>query len=180
MRKNKTLRAAALLLILVLITSCFVGGTFAKYTSSKNATANADIARWSVSVNNTDITSADTTLNLNLFDTIIDTVNGSARGENETKNVADGFIAPGTKGSFEIKVKNDSDVTANISVSASAAEGNLPFTFTVTEGGNIAIGAEKTFTVTWEWAFGSNTNDTEWQGKTNIPVTVTITANQVD
>ena len=31
MKKNRTMRVAALLLALTLMTSCFVGGTFAKY-----------------------------------------------------------------------------------------------------------------------------------------------------
>ena len=34
MKKTKLMRAALLLLVLTLITSCFVGGTFAKYTTS--------------------------------------------------------------------------------------------------------------------------------------------------
>lgn len=46
MRKNKTMRAAALLLALVLITSCFVGGTMAKYVTSVTDTDNVRIAHW--------------------------------------------------------------------------------------------------------------------------------------
>ncbi len=46
MRKNKTMRVAALLLALVLITSCFVGGTFAKYITSVEDTDNVRIAHW--------------------------------------------------------------------------------------------------------------------------------------
>ena len=33
-RKNHTLKLAGILLALVLVTSCFVGGTFAKYVTS--------------------------------------------------------------------------------------------------------------------------------------------------
>ena len=46
MRKNTTLRVAAVLLALTLITSCFVGGTFAKYTSSSTVNDTARVAYW--------------------------------------------------------------------------------------------------------------------------------------
>ena len=49
-KKNRTLRAAVLMLALVLITSCFVGGTFAKYVSSVEAGDNARVAKWGVSI----------------------------------------------------------------------------------------------------------------------------------
>ena len=44
-KKNRTLRAAVLMLALVLITSCFVGGTFAKYVTSGDAGDNARVAK---------------------------------------------------------------------------------------------------------------------------------------
>ncbi len=50
MRKNKTMRAAVLLLALVLITSCFVGGTFAKYTTNANGTDTARVAKFNVTI----------------------------------------------------------------------------------------------------------------------------------
>lgn len=50
MKKNRTMRAAALLLALTLMTSCFVGGTFAKYTTSDSATDTARVAKWGVEV----------------------------------------------------------------------------------------------------------------------------------
>ncbi len=46
MRKTKTMRAAALLLALTLITSCFVGGTFAKYVTSTTGNDSARVAYW--------------------------------------------------------------------------------------------------------------------------------------
>ncbi len=49
-KKNRTLRAAVLMLALVLITSCFVGGTFAKYVTSGEAGDNARVAKWGVSI----------------------------------------------------------------------------------------------------------------------------------
>ena len=50
LKKNWTLRAAVLMLALVLITSCFVGGTFAKYVTSGTGGDNAKVAKWGVTV----------------------------------------------------------------------------------------------------------------------------------
>ena len=50
LKKNWMLRAAVLMLALVLITSCFVGGTFAKYVTSGDAGDNARVAKWGVSI----------------------------------------------------------------------------------------------------------------------------------
>lgn len=50
MKKNRTMRIAALLLALTLMTSCFVGGTFAKYTTSGTGSDNARVAHWGVKV----------------------------------------------------------------------------------------------------------------------------------
>lgn len=49
-KKNWTLRAAVLMLALVLITSCFVGGTFAKYVTGGEAADIARVAKWGVSI----------------------------------------------------------------------------------------------------------------------------------
>ena len=49
-KKNWTLRAAVLMLALVLITSCFVGGTFAKYVTSESGTDSARVAKFGVTV----------------------------------------------------------------------------------------------------------------------------------
>ena len=46
--KNKTMRVAALLLALTLMTSCFVGGTFAKYVTGAETQDTARVAKWGV------------------------------------------------------------------------------------------------------------------------------------
>lgn len=84
MKKTKFMRAALLLLVLTLITSCFVGGTFAKYTTSANGSDTARVAKWGFKP--TTITMTD------LFKTAYDeTVKA---GDNPQSDV----IAPGTKG----------------------------------------------------------------------------------
>ena len=49
-KNGKTLRVAGLLLALVLVTSCFVGGTFAKYTTSGGGSEAARVAKFGVTV----------------------------------------------------------------------------------------------------------------------------------
>lgn len=49
-KKNRMMRAAVIMLALVLITSCFVGGTFAKYVTSGEAGDNARVAKWGVNI----------------------------------------------------------------------------------------------------------------------------------
>ncbi len=49
-KKNWTMRAAFLMLALVLITSCFVGGTFAKYVTSGSGEDYARVAKFGVHV----------------------------------------------------------------------------------------------------------------------------------
>lgn len=46
--KNRTMRVAALLLVLTLMTSCFVGGTFAKYTTAGVSQDQARVAKFGV------------------------------------------------------------------------------------------------------------------------------------
>ena len=50
-KKNVLMRSAGLLLALVLVTSCFVGSTFAKYTTSADATESARVAKFGVTLN---------------------------------------------------------------------------------------------------------------------------------
>lgn len=49
MRKNKFLRLASVMLMLCLITTCAISGTFAKYTTSATSTDAAKVAKWGVS-----------------------------------------------------------------------------------------------------------------------------------
>ena len=49
-RKNHTLKLAGILLALVLVTSCFVGGTFAKYVTEGTGSDSARVAKFGVTV----------------------------------------------------------------------------------------------------------------------------------
>lgn len=95
MKKTKLMRAALLLLVLTLITSCFVGGTFAKYTTSAEGSDTARVAKWGFKDASVVLT--------DLFNTNYNNVLS-------TENV----IAPGTKGnaSFGFTYGGDNNATA--------------------------------------------------------------------
>lgn len=84
MRKNKMMRAASGLLVAVLLSTCAISGTFAKYTTSADGTDSARVAKWGFTGGST-ITISD--LFKNTYDT---TVNSSTD-----------VIAPGTTGSAD-------------------------------------------------------------------------------
>jgi len=50
MKKNVMMRVASALLVAVLMTTCAISGTFAKYTTSKTDSDSARVAKWGVSV----------------------------------------------------------------------------------------------------------------------------------
>lgn len=116
MRKNRTMRAAALLLALTLITSCFVGGTFAKYTTSADVEDEARVAYWGFTQTD-DIT-------FNLFES----------NDAGVLNNGSGLLAPGSKASAAFKfaytdykgttiTAPEVDYTFNITVTATGSEG---------------------------------------------------------
>lgn len=89
-KKHWTLRAAGLLFALVLITSCFVGGTFAKYVKSVSGTQMARVARFGVEITATNDTAFKTTYDTDAagLSSVI-----SSMGASGTR---DKVVAPGT------------------------------------------------------------------------------------
>lgn len=97
--KNRLMKTACVLLALVLVTSCMVGGTFAKYTTTGSAADTARVAKWGIVI----------TPNGNLFNATYAKAEGTTiTGENsvhgksvsgETTADAD-VVAPGTEGSL--------------------------------------------------------------------------------
>lgn len=84
------MRVAGLLLALVLVTSCFVGGTFAKYTTANYGTDNARVAKFGVTVHG-DSDMFDPTYKTD--DTSVTAITNSVVALNGTDNL----VAPGTK-----------------------------------------------------------------------------------
>lgn len=89
-KKHWTLRAAGLLFALVLITSCFVGGTFAKYVKSVSGTQIARVARFGVEITAADDTAFNTTY-------AMDATGLSIVGNSVISSDGHKVVAPGTK-----------------------------------------------------------------------------------
>ena len=83
MKRNTILRVSAILLVLTLLSTCVISGTFAKYTTAANANDDARIAKWGVVVEATAEAFTE-----NDDDTVISFVSG--------ENV----LAPGTDGNL--------------------------------------------------------------------------------
>ncbi len=142
MKKNIAMRVASLILMCTIVTSCFVGSTFAKYTSSVSGTSTAVVAKWLVKVGTTDVSTADQEMTFNIFDkskiydlaAVADTsANASGWTKTVDADVKDGttnaIVAPGTWGEIEFAVSNESDVTVAYSVVVSALTTTLPLEF---------------------------------------------------
>ncbi|WP_418746422.1 hypothetical protein [Frisingicoccus sp.] len=96
MEKNRMMRLASALLILTLLTTCMISGTFAKYTTKAEGSDTARVAKWGVTV----------TANGSTFATEYNTDDGMVSGTIAKSVVAatsasgtqDNLVAPGTKG----------------------------------------------------------------------------------
>lgn len=204
----KKTRIVGLLLVFVLVTSCFVGGTFAKYASTASGSDTATVAKWSISVEGTDIAVQPATeLTFSLFDTINDTGNSA-----DETDVADDKIAPGTAGSFEINIINNAEVNAKYTITLSETNAaGVPLQYSVdgttwkdsieelvmTDLTDVAIDmtASDAKTVYWRWVFDGTTSGAHKDqtddsdtylgilAKTSAPevtITATILVEQVD
>lgn len=113
MEKNRMMRLASALLILTLLTTCMISGTFAKYTTQATGEDTARVAKWGVTVNVTSDLFADAYKDTSVeYNGITATVKASAENQN--------IVAPGTTGtglgvtsggapevSYEMKIKLD-------------------------------------------------------------------------
>lgn len=207
MKKNRMMRLASLLLVCVLLTTSVISGTFAKYTTSVNASDTARVARWGI----------DSTANVafDLFD--------PTYGETVNSKYGDNVIAPGTTKTETVKLtyvgqeiapevdyKIDLDVVAEESgIDATiAANPNIVWSFNGAAYGswdamitaingyteNVEANALPTIASTgiqigWEWKFETTGNDAQDIMDTNmgnaaelakVTLTIKLTATQVD
>ena len=194
MKKNMMMRIASVLLVAVLLSTCAISGTFAKYVSKATASDTARVAYWGFG--------NDTSTTFALFD----------HGDSDVK--AD-VIAPGTSGSATLKLEyaaNGSIAAPEVAYTYSVAvevtgdttvfdeNQNFVWTFNgneyqtidqfktaVTKTENVAAGALPTvqsYTIGWEWKFVDATTYDNDMGNAadlaDIAVTLTITATQVN
>lgn len=92
MKKNKTMRAAAVMVVLAMLSTCLVSGTFAKYVTSGSSNDTARVAKWGVTVS----PAVDSAFqkNYKVDDQSATTIGAySVKSSNE-----DNVVAPGTEG----------------------------------------------------------------------------------
>ena len=110
MKKNSTMRIAAVLMVLTLMTSCFVGGTFAKYTTAGVSNDSARVAKFGVTVTGfTDMFAKD------YKDEATDVVASMT----VRSSTAEDVIAPGTQGTltgFDVNGQPEVDVRVSYKV----------------------------------------------------------------
>lgn len=116
-KKNWTLRAAVLMLALVLITSCFVGGTFAKYVTSGAGGDQARVARFGVTVTATDNSMFNTT-----YATDDQQAEAAGISASVKSTTTDNLVAPGTKAddAFIFSITGKPEVAVNVKIAISA------------------------------------------------------------
>lgn len=138
MKKNTMMRVASALLVAVLLTTCAISGTFAKYTTSVSSEDQARVAYWGWK---------DTSLNITgLFekayeDEVSSAVDVIAPGTSNSvnfsfkyaENTNSGVTAPEVDYTFEV----DAEITGNYT----ALDDNENFTWTLTD----ATGATATY-----------------------------------
>ena len=97
MKKIKTMRIASILLIAVLMTTCAISGTFAKYVTSDNGSDSARVAKWGVTV---DVTVGDDLATQYNADTRVTDHSQAVIAQTVISSTADKLLAPGTTGTL--------------------------------------------------------------------------------
>ena len=206
MKKNKMMRIASVLLVAVLLSTCVISGTFAKYTTSITGNDTAKVAKFAVSAFGTSSVNTQTqTIDIfnvsSIYDSegIQDAEFETATGVDDT-NVANGtdvaIIAPGTWGKFTYTLTNTSDVLVSYTIDYTVTEAGVPLKWSVdgktwtedladvTTPATLAISTGTAdVTIYWKWAFeGDNAADTTLgaTGTATPSVTIAVTFTQVD
>ncbi len=111
MKKNKIMRIASVLLVAVLLSTCAISGTFAKYVTTTAASDTARVAKWGVEL------ATDT----NLFGedyvavgdgNIIGTTNLTVESKVDNEDV----VAPGTTGKMTFSISGEAEVKVNVKI----------------------------------------------------------------
>ena len=166
--KNKKVYILLLLLLTIGVTSLCLKDTYAKYTSSISKNSIVSIAKWNFKKDNNQ------NININLKENYDESTLISTRNQDgfETK-----IIAPGTEGSFDIKLVNTSEVGADFTVSIDKIN-KLPenikfykdenYQTELIPGTSKITGSLKandkeglSIKIYWKWAYETGTNNNE-------------------
>ena len=109
MKKNKMMRLASLLLVMVLMTTCVIGGTFAKYTTTNGGSDTAQVAKFGVKIEVAD--------DLGMFATEYAKTDAAYTGTLSVKSSTDAqLVAPGTSGSMSFTISGAPEVATRVSI----------------------------------------------------------------
>ena len=143
MTKNKAMRLGSVMLVLALLTTCAISGTFAKYTAEQTATDNARVAYWGWQSNEA--------VTFDLFGETENNVTMASGVGDNYENV----IAPGTANSTDLTFEYNKYKTDKIT----APEVGYDFTVAATSTGTTTnLDANKNF----KWVLTTNGTDVEY------------------
>ncbi len=110
MKKNKMMRLASVLLVAVLLSTCAISGTFAKYVTSASGSDSARVAKWGVTITAT----SDTGFDKIYKDTALESDDGTA-----TVVASVNVVAPGTNGTLtDVALTGSPEVAVKVSYAA--------------------------------------------------------------
>lgn len=189
MKKHNMMRVASALAVVTLLSTGLISGTLAKYTSAGSGTAEtARVAKWSFGVRADGTNSGTTDLanrqnfTFDLFKTVKDS-DGTSTEDDVTNKATDGknVIAPGTSGSVDLYLKNDSEVTTGYKVEFVIENNDVPLKYAITsedksfdslkwvdsaealkqdktaKADALAVGKDIIYHVYWKWDFADAT-----------------------
>lgn len=120
MKKNKTLRAAGILFLATMLTTCMTAGTFAKYTTSDSANDSARVAKFGVTVTADGSLFGEEYASKEGGDKPISFSGNEHTGTVQVSTQGENVVAPGTKNDtglgFVISGKPEVDVEINTTV----------------------------------------------------------------
>lgn len=209
-KKNTFMRLAMVLVLLVLVTTSAVGGTFAKYTSSVSSQDSARVAKWGFEPVAMDITGLfskvyDADATDYTVDSAVDVIAPGTQGSAQfafAYNKANGINAPEVDYTFKVDTTGsecDPSIIANTNIqwkldsgewgswtafinAIEALDGDEDY-----EAGELPAGfgtADDTHTVYWKWVFEGNDSTDTTMGNAaalaEVKLVITITATQID
>lgn len=118
MKKNKFMKLASGLLVLCLMTTCVIGATLAKYTTAKEVSDQARVAKWGVKVTVATDPAFQTTYATN------DTVSYGEANSVVSSKLSEKVVAPGTSGTATaFSITGTPEVAAKVTFKMTAIDG---------------------------------------------------------
>ncbi|MBR6506767.1 MAG: hypothetical protein IKT37_04105 [Clostridia bacterium] len=112
MKKNVMMRVASVLLVAVMLTTCVISGTFAKYVTSGNSFDSARVAKWGVAIEARGTTFA---TEYDTDDALVSGVISKSVISSDSSNL----VAPGTTGTLaESVITGTPEVAVNVKYEA--------------------------------------------------------------